>query len=1127
MRTSSEIRSVIISYFNCLVYGWNEVLSFSDLIIEDGVNIERDVNKYSIVGIFNVEACLQKIAGEMNLTINDVRYEFFCLHKEFGSLEEYSETSLFLNRFCHATNVLLNARASSRSSGKLKLDVESFIQHLSLKGAALNGMANRQKEFLYFILLASSVGYLRPKRFDNGLEKGVIEILSPHFDAEFVRSCLFGIWSDVVGLNQMFGGGGPYLFSPTSSRRGRVILIDGTYGSGKSTLALSLAADVAKRGGHCWVAPFEQTPSECEDLLVDLKILPPERSFAVIKDVVGFGDSFDDPTAADYQSGGVIILPTSKITVEQVMSDCAEMADVLSSERCRCIILDPINAIRDSSDYTDADGRTKIFQVIEKIRDLGINLIIVGEKDESNRIIPIMEKIADVVIQLSRDDKITGYTQRYIEITKSRAQREVRGLHPFTIRSEGGIQIYPGSAAVAARLKGRYQEPGGETTSFGWHEIDKTLGRDAFAEGDSIAIRGSAGSLKTELGLHFVTCVGTVPRTSSTKREISNLFVVLKENPNLIREKLRSKEMNIFRDIQRKNHKQVLDPDDVEVVSIATGYTQPGQIFQALESAIAAVRNRGRVVDRIVFANAEQWDLDSLFIKKDPVFTTVLLAYLRSSRITSMFLLSGEFQDKDTDPSILERIFSRSDVCLSLDEIDHSSSKRTVVHVLKSRGMHHVSEHFDLLNENGSLTVGNRSRLLRIIDGKVVGSISVNLHLHIEGELGHAYNTRIKRSLQPLLASKVNVDSGDRTQVMRAVGMSAYASADNLQILQIDEGRISECVGNSRRASKMHAFESSDFEKIFVESKSSNPLYSDDGTATLFPYLQNIALLASDQSVGLDRLNSWESLCNYVSKWETDCDPSGNDICFWFDCGKIETYVCFFLEVCLSCGASGPIKSTKFGKWLRENEGFMAASIDRFWLLGHRAHRLRPLGSVLQSCQVSGYDPNKKNPLIWRHWFSSLSEMLEKFPRDSLESLEISLLPGGVAVAGQWYLGIPLYSASPAVGYQLIQSLISPCEQEVRVNEGIGLPTLMRYYEDRKGGTLSCRNFELPADETLSSLRSALRRSDFTDYRYVAEKVGFHLKKCLDVKDGLHSGKESLRKRFRVMVDELDREAWR
>ena len=50
------------------------------------------------------------------------------------------------------------------------------------------------------------------------------------------------------------------------SAAGRVIVICGRFGTGKTTLALTIAAEVANKGGVGWVIPTEQTPGGLQAL---------------------------------------------------------------------------------------------------------------------------------------------------------------------------------------------------------------------------------------------------------------------------------------------------------------------------------------------------------------------------------------------------------------------------------------------------------------------------------------------------------------------------------------------------------------------------------------------------------------------------------------------------------------------------------------------------------------------------------------------------------------------------------------------------------------------------------------------------------------------------------------------
>jgi len=98
-------------------------------------------------------------------------------------------------------------------------------------------------------------------------------------------SLLFGFPTDIRGLDYLFGGGGILLSNShdgaISTLPARTILIRGVCGSGKTILSLSLAAEVAARGGIAWYFAIDYTAAECLYILASLGIRNERDTFVV------------------------------------------------------------------------------------------------------------------------------------------------------------------------------------------------------------------------------------------------------------------------------------------------------------------------------------------------------------------------------------------------------------------------------------------------------------------------------------------------------------------------------------------------------------------------------------------------------------------------------------------------------------------------------------------------------------------------------------------------------------------------------------------------------------------------------------------------------------------------------
>src|SRR5207247_2180312 len=101
--------------------------------------------------------------------------------------------------------------------------------------------------------------------------------------------------------------------------------------------------------------------------------------------------------------------------------------------------------------------------------------------------------VADTVIRLSVTSR-ANYSQRYIEITKSRLQREQRGEHPYSIKAGQGFLISPASSAVRSRNSRRSLPVPDRPVKFGLPPLEHLLGEGGLFAGDVVVLQGCEGT---------------------------------------------------------------------------------------------------------------------------------------------------------------------------------------------------------------------------------------------------------------------------------------------------------------------------------------------------------------------------------------------------------------------------------------------------------------------------------------------------------------------------------------------------------------------------------------------------------------------------------------------------------
>lgn len=1037
-----------------------------------------------------VESVLSALSVSVDRSFNDLAYWFYFAVREYYDLMSFEAASESVREFCIRVNALLETKAGEAfpktgrdrgASSPRHIPLEEMWKSLRSEPKSCESTNDRKicKRDLGLLVIVNSLGYMTLHNYKSN----TAYFRTREFDGEYIRSCLFGIWSNIAGLNELFGGGGPFMFETGAEQRGRILLVEGAYGNGKSTFAMSLAADFARKGGASWLVPFEQPARECAQVLRDFGIL--NRS-SNAKIVVSRESTDIQSLSKNAEQGSVIILSTSKVSVDSVLIDAKLIGRTMKEAGGGCIVFDPLNAILDSDEYTSAERRAEFLHELDELRADGVTVILVGERTDQASIIDICEKIADTVIRLSSVESL-GYQQRFLEIRKSRLQREQRGSHPFSIKGKGGIHIFPSSAAVAARTRQRNRLGGSIANRFGWPSVDAVLGEDPFCRGDCLILSGQPGTFKTQIALRFALCYGE-KKAWGSKRKHKTIVFPLKDSKQDVEKALKDIMSKFSHEVNQENGYHVRSLENVSVVKLPKGYVQPGMILQSVEREIEKLRASGYTVDRVVFDNAEDWDLNCPFLTADPIFGATLVELLRRYSITTMFAMHANRSEAIMDP-VENALYNAADVVLDLGVVEYRGAQRPIFRVNKTRTMNHASEYFDLYSNNGTLRVGNQSRLLQIRDGSVVGQVPVRLFLHKEGKLQQSYNKLIEQSLRPVLSSDVKETSGDRTLLLRSLGLSDFSTVDELQIVQIDEYQVADFIDKGERFSKLHGFSVDRLSSFERANK-----YGIGPTGDRFfaiPFIQNVGLIAYDHSeIGKGEVDSWERICELV--WDRTKRANNDRQIFHFECDKDETYISFFLEVALGCGVNLPKRSTSIVTWLNSNREKLVLAFQRFALLGHRSHQR------YRTMQMGGgfcYEA-----LIYRQWFTTLCEMIAAAP-DRDFGVKIATLPNERCVAGEWYLSVPYYSASPDVAFEIIRVLTAGEEQADRLNLGVGLPTSPVFYEgtQNKEGVLSCGYFDLDASDIGRCIENAGRRSNFENYTKINRRLAFHLKRFLEI----------------------------
>ena len=511
---------------------------------------------------------------------------------------------------------------------------------------------------------------------------GRLDLRAQEIDPEFLLCQLFGVPTSIKGLDDLFGGGGLMLTEDASDTvplqlGGRAVLTIGPFGTGKSLLALQMAVEVARKGGAAWFMPMEQSAEECLYSLESVGCLPdgiPIRIATTVPQAI----ELLDREKRDPDSGVLILIRTIKERFTDFAVAFEENSKAMCGYALRLIIVDPVSAImREPGNGT---LRGQMMEMFEAVKRAGTNIWLVSEDSDAFSS-SIEQGISDTVVYLS-SEQMHGYTQRSIEIKKSRLQREQRGLHPFSIGPNGGFTVYPSSAAVRSKLQKRTVRRAEIKVRFGCAPIDTKLKSANLFSGDVIVLQGPSGCGKTPAALRFLMSPDLPRPKNSTD---AGLLLVNLEAVTSFRGHL----VDVYENL-RSEQGACRHPNDIIIVGLPGGFVKPGYVLQRIETAFEEAGFRRRPIARVVFDNVVNMELGCPFVSADPNFGDTLVDLIRKHGSTSLFVCRDELGREG--PSLQRAILNSAD-CLVRFCLVKSTA---LIEVVKSRGGRHETGSVEL-----------------------------------------------------------------------------------------------------------------------------------------------------------------------------------------------------------------------------------------------------------------------------------------------------------------------------------------------------------------------------------------------------------------------------------------------
>jgi len=973
-----------------------------------------------------------------------------------------------------------------------------------------------------FVECCRYVGFIR-----SHYMRRKIVIQTPEIDAEFLLTSLFGLPTDIRGFDELIGGGVMLTEAPSQDYTGplfpgRTLLINGRFGTGKTLLALQVAMEVARKGGLVWFMPLEHSIQECFYMLDSMHLRPQDDSVEIVTSAFAAARVLGNPSSA---CGALIMLKTIKNSYEDFLVAFEENADLMQSYPLRLIIADPVNSVLDvkthdqeavnpyPGEHPISQRRSKTMAMFERVKQQGTNILLVAEEiKKEHDPLDFVQYIADTVINLSVDRR-ENYAQRYFEILKSRFQRELRGEHPYSINSGKGICIYPSSSAVSARLRPRHLPVSKENVCFGVPSLDDLLGNTALRRGDVIVFQGPHGSLKTHLGMLFLS--GTdKPRVF---KSVSLLVTMESDAP--------PKTDGGYWNTAEHKQKQSL-----RICSIPHGHVDPGFVLQQIEDEFTAAFQQGMPIDRVMVDNIALMELACPFLRADDTFGDTLVDLIRRHGATSLFICDE--MPAGSKSSIQLPILHNADSIFQFHRIEFHGTQRIMLNVQKTHGMRHRRDAFELIVSEEGLQVIPSSVMLQVGPMGEYLPLKVKLFLHAESDMQEQYNIKFVSAIETVSSGDIQLDSPDQTYAGRVRSIGFSSVLDEMQIVQLDEFEVNNSVHGENYLTyfpqKVWEEHNHEWDDFLPDLKKRVTVGNNRFFAV--PFYENISLLAYRADSPNDPIhkacNSWGELARLCTGWQKN-----NPDRLFFDFPRItsENYNCLFFEILLSLEEfdwSQHVNVCQLSAWLSPDRPKVIEASKIYRTLCQRTYFSgnhndpNATGARIRNNTLSDHagDPTMhstgrgrktifhdvdRTAIVWRHWYSTLNHMMAQFGTvEERQKIRVRALPGDISIAGEWYLGIPTSSAAPDIGLEMIRLLTSREADLDRLLSGVGLPTRQSFYfpdEHANMETATSSYVDISRKVCYELIQKAFRRSDYGCYPMLSKALALSLKRVIEI----------------------------
>ncbi|MCK4815018.1 response regulator, partial [bacterium] len=278
----------------------------------------------------------------------------------------------------------------------------------------------------------------------------------------------------IHGLDEILEGG---------FKKASTILLVGSAGVGKTTFCMqSLFNAVSKNDETCvFISMISEQPQMIKEHMSNYSFYDPDVCEKQKMQIIGINSS---------------ILDKGDFAVFEFIEDQLHQLDPA------IVAIDPVTILEhttksfEGGKLEDGEKRNFILKFLQKVKKWNTLVLMTSEFPSSTANSDLWSYLVDGIIVLD-DREVGNKRERYLEVTKMRGVRYLRGKHLFEIKDDG-ITVFPPLPCSERPTKMNINR-----ISAGISELDNMVGGGLFQSSTTL-VTGNGGTGKSNIGLHFI-----------------------------------------------------------------------------------------------------------------------------------------------------------------------------------------------------------------------------------------------------------------------------------------------------------------------------------------------------------------------------------------------------------------------------------------------------------------------------------------------------------------------------------------------------------------------------------------------------------------------------------------------